>query len=144
LAIAELAATTGVLLIEAKGYPDELYGGGCKARSDESRRLISRALEDTQKWLGLREDASLWMGQLYQSANRIAYLHFLRRLGVEAWLLHVCFTDDATHRPVPEDQWRLAFRAAEDQLGLTHSEHVAAVFLPAKARAALLENGASP
>jgi len=139
LAVVELATKSGVLLVEGKGYPDELYGGGCKATSDESRRLISKALEDTQQWLGLRQDARAWLGPLYQSANRLAYLYFLRRLGVEAWLLHVCFTDDMTHVPVPEKEWSIALRTAESRLGLIDTEYAAAVFLPAKHRAVLLQ-----
>ncbi len=140
LAIVHAGHAQGVLLVEGKGYPAELYGGGCKATSIQSRRVIERALEQTQRWLGLPIDASRWMGSLYQSANRLAHLHFLRRQGVDAWLLHVCFLNDETHVPVDEDAWRLALEEAHKQLGVVHTSYAGTAFLPACTRAVLLES----
>ena len=40
---------TGVLLVEAKSYPQEMYSNGCCA-SEASRGQIVRALQKTQRW----------------------------------------------------------------------------------------------
>jgi hypothetical protein len=130
----------GVLLVEGKSYPKELYGSGCTARSEESKRLIRAALESTQRWLGLSVDAELWLGPLYQSANRLAHLYFLREVaGVDAWLVHLCFTDDGEHVSTSEEEWRRGLERADRELGLTEgSPYAGAAFLPARPRAELV------
>lgn len=45
----------GVMLVEAKSHPPEVYGGGCKA-SPRSRKKIEAALSETKRWLGVPED----------------------------------------------------------------------------------------
>ena len=63
---------TGVLLVEAKSYPQEMYSNGCCA-SEVSRTQIVKALQQTQRWLAV--DNVDWTGPLYQSANRLAHLY---------------------------------------------------------------------
>jgi hypothetical protein len=129
-------------LIEAKSYPADLYGDGCAARATRSRQLIEAALEQTQRWLGLAPEAKRWTGRLYQTANRLAHLYFLREVaGVEAWLAHLCFVDDQSHIQAGETQWRHALAAAGRELGLvTHSPYSASVLFPAQPRGALLSS----
>ena len=131
----------GILLLEGKSYPKELYGSGCAAKAAESKRLIRSALEQTQAWLGLPVAADRWLGSLYQSANRLAHLYFLREVaGVHAWLLHACFTNDIDHVPTGEAEWRQGLEQAERELGLTEaSPYAGALFLPARPRSELLE-----
>ena len=69
---------SGALLVEAKSYPGELKGSGCKA-GPASRDHIGRACEVTKAWLGANASAD-WLGPLYQSANRLANLYFLRQI----------------------------------------------------------------
>jgi hypothetical protein len=130
----------GVLLVEGKSYPKELYGKGCAAKAKRSKRLIGLALEETQAWLGLPVDAGRWMGSLYQSTNRLAHLYFLReRARVAAWLLHTCFIADVAHVAVSEEEWRDGLAQADRELGLAEaSTYAAAVFLPARLRSDLL------
>jgi hypothetical protein len=107
---------TGVLLVEAKSYPQEMYSNGCCA-SEVSRGQIVRALQKTQRWLGV-EHAD-WTGPLYQSANRLAHLYFLRELaGVPAWFVNLCFVGDP-HRPTPPAVWQDALQSAKASLGLS-------------------------
>lgn len=132
--------TTGVLLVEAKSYPKELRDKkGCGATSEQSREQIREALLRTQKWLSVDVPVDVWMGPLYQTANRFAFLRWLyERLGGRAWLVHLLFTDDPTHVAASEDEWRRELRKAEVELGLTQPvPNYAHVFLPGQPREAL-------
>ena len=109
----------GVLLVEGKSYPEEFYGSGCQAApGSPSRALIEASLAWTQQQLGVQDrTAADWCGRLYQSANRLAHLYWLRSRGVRAWLVHLLFTDDP-HRPTSAQQWAEAVRATNAELGL--------------------------
>lgn len=119
----------GVLLVEGKSYPGELYASGCQAvPGSPSRRLIERSLAETQRWLGLVEEGERWCGPLYQNANRLAHLCWLREVvGVDAWLVHLLFVGDP-RTPTTHEEWTAALAAADDELGLAGpvpgAEHV--------------------
>jgi hypothetical protein len=85
--------------------------------------------------------ADHWLGRLYQSANRLAYLYFLRGLaGVQASLLHACFVNDTEHVPIGEAAWRRALEKAERELGLAEvSPYAGAAFPPTRRRKELLQ-----
>lgn len=128
----------GVMLAEGKSYPGEMRSDGCKATPD-SRSKIEAALERTRGWLGAG-DSQAWMGDYYQFANRLAHLFFFRELvGVPAWLVSLCFTDDP-HCPTSIDEWRMGLAGAREALGLAgrHIPFYADVFLPARAREELV------
>lgn len=97
-----------LVMVEAKSYPREVYGSGCAA-GDASRKDIKRALDATAAWLGIDRPDS-WLGSLYQSANRIAHVFFLREtLGCEAVMVNVCFTEDVSiKRPTTKEEWAAA------------------------------------
>jgi hypothetical protein len=106
---------TGVLLVEAKSYPQEMYSSGCCA-SEISRGQIVRALQQTQQWLGVEQ--ADWTGPLYQSANRLAHLYFLRELaGVPTWFVNLCFAGDP-HRPTPPAIWQESLKSVKVALNL--------------------------
>jgi hypothetical protein len=129
----------GVLLVEGKSYPDELFGRGCQA-TEPSRSQIAAALRRTQRWVGLDEDAERWMGRLYQTANRLAHLYWLSEVvGVQAWLVHLLFVGDP-HRGTTREQWVAAMEAANAELGLAGLAvpYVGHVLLEARERAELL------
>jgi hypothetical protein len=73
---------TGVLLVQAKSYPLEMYSNGCSA-SEVSRTQILEALQQTRCWLPV--SPADWTG-LYQSAIRLAHLYFMRDLAGETRL----------------------------------------------------------
>jgi hypothetical protein len=118
----------GAILVEAKGHPKEVYGGGTQA-SATSRIKIADAIRETQRSLEREEDAEAWMdalrplerghSALYQSANRYAHLYWLRKMGIEAWLVHVLFVDDRTHMATSRAEWEEALPMIERDLGLT-------------------------
>jgi hypothetical protein len=129
LAVAILpAGRPGVVLVEAKSHPAEVYGGGTQA-SAGSRARIADALTATRLWLGLSEDPTGWLDALrpdepghssvYQAANRLAHLYWLReRMSVEAWLVNLLFVDDPTHRSTSLAAWEASLPAIEEDLGL--------------------------
>jgi hypothetical protein len=51
-----------------------------------NRSTIERRLAETREWMQVPEH--------YQSANRLAFLHFLRGHEVAASLVNLCFVDD--------------------------------------------------
>lgn len=119
LAVVELnqrAHHKGVILVEAKSHPSEIYGSGCQA-SPRSRRKIEAALDQTKRWLGVPEDAD-WTGPLYQSANRLAHLYFFREVvNTPAWLVNVYFVGDS-YSPTSRADWRPALAQVKAELGL--------------------------
>ena len=127
----------GVLLVEGKSYPPELYGSGCQAKpGSHSRELIEKSLGWTQKTLGVTDKSpGDWCGPLYQSANRFAHHQWLRSRGVRAWLVHALFIDDPIE-PTSYAQWTEAMRAADEQLGTAGKQvdGVGHVLLPARPR----------
>jgi len=135
LAVAELGKDTGrsgVLLVEAKSYPDEIYGPGCGARSRRSLRMIDAALDETKRWLGVAEGVD-WMGSLYQSANRLAHLYFFLQAGIPTWLVNIYFLGDP-RSPTTRQEWEAALAQVKAELGLAAPfiPHAAGVFLEAK------------
>jgi hypothetical protein len=127
LAVVELGedpGRCGAMLVEAKSYPAEIYGPGCQAESDDSRTMIQKALTETKRWLGVREDVD-WTGPLYQSANRLAHLYFFLQGGVPAWLVNVHFVNDPAS-PTTREDWKRTLAQVKAELGLaapfiTHS-----------------------
>lgn len=97
----------GVLLVEAKSYRAELFGGGSKANKPESLMKIQKALDDTARWLrmGYTVAKAFHRDSLYQYANRLAHLYFFNEIvKVPAWLVNVYFLDDP-YRPTSLEQW---------------------------------------
>jgi len=124
----------GVILVEAKSHPAEVYGGGCKA-SPRSRKKIEAALGATKRWLGISQEAD-WTGPLYQSANRLAHLYFFREVArVPAWLVNVHFLQDP-HSPISQEEWQPAIAQVKAELGLAGMTipHGAELFLQARER----------
>jgi hypothetical protein len=127
-------APKGVVLVEAKSYPAEIYGDGCGA-TPGSRNKIERALGKTKDWLGVPKDID-WTGPLYQSANRFAHLYFFREeVGIPAWLVNMYFLDDPTlddpSLRTTREGWRVALNQVKAELGLTGVAipHAAELFL---------------
>lgn len=108
----------GCVIAEAKSHISEVYGNGCAA-SGRSLSLIKSSIARTKECLGVRTDAD-WLGRLYQSANRLAYLHFLREIaGIDAFLVNVYFTGDP-HSATTRKDWDDGIRLFNDQLGLAN------------------------
>lgn len=119
------------LLVEAKSHIPEMRSQGCHA-SEPSLAKIQRALHDAKRWAKADPMAD-WTGPLYQAANRIAHLYFLRqRLGRPCFLIHLYFVNDP-YRPTSQAAWNQRLDTAHQELGLSASvSGLVEVFLPGK------------
>ena len=127
----------GILLVEAKSYPGEIYGVGCKA-SPASRKKIEDALDRTKKWCGVPADTD-WTGPLYQSANRLAHLYFFRKIAVvPTWLANINFLNDQ-HSPTDCDAWQKQLKKVKSKLGISGKgiPYTTDIFLKARNRSEL-------
>jgi hypothetical protein len=136
----------GVILLEAKAHCRELYAGGTRAGA-ESRKRIAAAVAAAQKWVGSTAPVTHWLdsmpgrptSSLYQSANRIATLYWLReKAGVPAWLVNLYIVDDS-YRATSKELWTDEIKAANEQLGLApRLPSIASVFVPGRGRSELV------
>jgi GTP pyrophosphokinase len=111
----------GVLLVEAKAHPDEIEAGtGSAAPAPESTATIMSALAWLAADLGVLDaDLEGWMrGPGYQHVNRVAYARWLNEQGVDAWLVHVLFANDRTHRPSAPAELEAAMGRVAEELRL--------------------------
>jgi hypothetical protein len=135
LGILELGSESGVVLVEAKSHISELQSE-CQAEDPESMKKIQRALGETKRWLGIEESLD-WTRPFYQAANRYAFLYFLRKRQIPAWLINVYFLNDPhlkNSRP-PRDpkDWQAAIEDSGRTLGLVDRDvpYTVNVFLEA-------------
>jgi hypothetical protein len=145
LATAKLdSGSDGVVLVEGKSYPGEIYGPGSQAgesgseRGKTSRERIRAAIAATQEALGAEDvGPDDWIGRgqgapgsLYQMANRLAHLHWLRSRGRQAWLGFICFVEDPTFNATTREEWETELPKTWQRLGLSGAaDGVAEVFL---------------
>lgn len=148
LAVAKLdSGKDGIVLVEGKSYPGEIYGPGSKAgesgsvQAKANRERIRSAIAVTQEALGVEDvGPDDWMqpidgapGSLYQMANRLAHLHWLRSRGRDAWLAFVCFVEDPTFNinATTREEWETELPKTWQRLGLSGlPKGVAHILLP--------------
>jgi hypothetical protein len=123
-----------IVLVEAKSYPREVRGGGCKA-SDKNgaRKMIEKSLKETADFIGV-DINPLWTGALYQYANRLAHAVFLKKHNVDAVMVNVCFAnEDHPARRTSVETWTAAFDSLKQEVGFhgSHPSWLAEVILPA-------------
>lgn len=110
-------AQSGVLLLEAKGYPEEALST-CGAKAVTSLSKIRQAIARTQAYMGV--EPRDWLTPYYQLANRLAYLYFFNEvLRVPTWLVLANFVNDRTHKPTSLSTWRAYQPQMFRALGLT-------------------------
>ena len=84
--------------------------------------MIKHSLSETKAALGVHRFFP-WYGTYYQYANRLAFLHFLRKINVSAHLVFLYFYGDpfpdGTPCPDSPDRWRELIRACHLTLGLS-------------------------
>jgi hypothetical protein len=141
LAIAETPSRERVfVLVEAKSYPNEVVGSGCQAvAGTPSRTLIEKSLDATAQWLGVQRTDE-WLGALYQSANRLAHIYFLReRHRRDARMLNLCFEADP-RSPTDRPTWIAAHARFKKALGVDRASlpWLTELYLPAGERSELL------
>jgi hypothetical protein len=138
-ALAVLQTGGAVLLTEAKSYPAEMRGRGCRA-CHLSSKTIRASIQDAQKWFGVPSDTG-WLGPLYQYANRLAHVYFLRKIGdLPAFLANLYFLDDSSLlTPTSRSSWDSRLPDFKKQLGFASTiPYSVDVFLPALPRSDLV------
>jgi hypothetical protein len=132
----------GVVLVEAKSHVSEIYGAGCQA-AGRSRDQIDRSLSLTKVWAKVSGDAD-WTGPLYQSANRLAHLYFIReQIKHPAWLVNLYFLNDPID-PTSHDTWNAELQKVKSSLGLTSGvPYTIDLLLPALSSAEHQPDGSS-
>ena len=131
----------GIVLVEAKSYPEEMRGQGCNAeRKSERRKLIERSTKVAKDWFDADVSVDQWLGPYYQFANRLSHIYFLREIAdIDAWLVNLCFVNDETMYPTSKEDWKASLKRAKNELGLKDEvRYVADVFLDARDRTELL------
>ena len=120
-----------VFIVEAKSNIPELISS-CKAKAPKSRKRIQRRFKETRDFLKCRTSID-WTTGLYQYANRVAHLYYLRHLNkVNAYLIFVYFLDDTTLTPTSLKEWEAALLLQKKLLGLNKhkfSKYIAEVFI---------------
>ena len=108
----------GVVLVEAKAHVPEALSTPCAAGPASGQR-IAISLNRVKAALGA-DDRSDWSRVLYQHANRLAHLWFLREHGVDARLLHINFVGDS-HPQAPQhpESWTAVRAVSDHALGLS-------------------------
>jgi hypothetical protein len=84
-------------------------------------------VEWAQVQLGLAPNPKRWLepldpkrpsSSLYQTANRLTYVLWLRSQGVETWFCHLLFLRDHLHQPTTRETWEMALDQANLELGI--------------------------
>lgn len=126
----------GVVLVEGKSYPQEMYSGSSRAGKMGSaaaianRKRIRDSIALTQTELGIPSDPERWISpraagtstSVYQTGNRLAHTMWLRRNGVNAVFCHALFVEDPTYRSATRAEWEAELPKAESQLGIASLE----------------------
>lgn len=135
LGVIETGSRPGCVLVEAKSHISELVSQ-CQATNPGSVKKIQKALDEAKGCLGVTRSVD-WTEEFYQSANRLAFLHFLRSRGIEAWLVNVYFLRDPHFKDPPPPQspadWEPAIDNMKQALGLSGRDvpYTGKVFLEA-------------
>jgi hypothetical protein len=105
LAKVDIAGNSGAIVVEAKAHLTEVYDKKGVGASPASRKIIEASLRRTCEWLKVPYGPT-WTGSLYQSANRLAHLYFLREIAkADAWPVNIYFLDDRGYKPTSRDEW---------------------------------------
>lgn len=76
--------------VEAKAHKDESHQK-CTATSNDSRKMINKAFDETIKWLEAKPKEKWIDTNCYQLANRLAFLYFCHSNKIKARLLYIGF-----------------------------------------------------
>jgi hypothetical protein len=111
-------AQNGVLLVEAKAHTAETQST-CEATNGTSCDQIQLALAQVRGYMGVPQDTADWRKDVYQLANRVAFLYFLNVVAnVPTWLVLVNFISDPTHKATSLDEWRQHYSKVFRRMGI--------------------------
>lgn len=108
-----------VFIVEAKGHIEEIISPESGAKNPESIKKIRNALQETKDFLNVKSEYD-WSKTLYQYANRLAHLYYLKECcEVNAHLIFIYFTEDKSWEDYgTEYGWKCAEIVVHKILGL--------------------------
>lgn len=108
-----------VFIVEAKGHIEEIVSPGTGATDPNSLKQIQAALQETKKFLRIKSEYD-WSKTLYQYANRLAHLYYLRECcKIDAFLIFLYFTNDTSWNDYgTEYGWKCAELVVHKILGI--------------------------
>jgi hypothetical protein len=115
------------------------------SRTTHARSRIVNALATAAENIGV-QDSAHWTRPLYQYANRLAHVDFLRRNGVDARIVNVCFAGDPNlRRRTSIEQWRKSCADLKKEIGFEAKapRWLADVVLPARDRSELVDQASA-
>lgn len=116
--------TDGVVLVEAKAHIREFFSSATTA-SSKSRQKIDQAFASARADLAVTGSVN-WADVFYQYANRLTFLWWLHKNGINAHLVFVSFLNDTElDGPQAPETWHAAFAAANYTLGLPSKHKLA-------------------
>jgi hypothetical protein len=130
------------LLVEAKAHAEELgENEPCRAVSPASLGKIRSALLATKNALGLEGvPIECWLEHYYQTCNRYAALHFLRKVcepAIPTRLLFIYFYGETRSEwtcPASPEEWQAHLTRMDEITGICHSNlhsaYVHRLFVP--------------
>jgi len=123
-----------VILVEAKSHINEVDSPRTAA-SDSSLKLIHASLNETKQALNI-ESKTDWSTCFYQYTNRLAFLYFLRKNDILAYLINIYFINDVIQDgPKSEEEWLGAIKLLKKHLGVKRhklSPYMADIFINVK------------
>lgn len=79
--------------VEAKAHESEVYNS-CGAKSDSAIKKIKKAFDETVAFVKATKSSEHWLSKdfkSYQLANRLAFINFCRKNGINAKLVYISF-----------------------------------------------------
>jgi len=86
------------IIVEAKAYLKEIKS----ETKSSSKQNLQTIFQDTQKDLNIENKN--WFGEYYQLANRLTFVHFLNKKGINASLLYVYFLNGYEKRQLKDNK----------------------------------------
>lgn len=122
------------LLVEAKGHLGEVQKKRTPPKGKPAKQKITQAFQATLKALGHSEDdaaalSEVWIGNYYQTGNRLATLHFLLSKKIPARLVFLYFCGDKHPKgtavcPREPAGWNATRADIKKTLGLTGKSEI--------------------
>lgn len=115
----------GIVFFEAKSQPEELKSLPFRRTADWDHAALLQILDSTRKELGAAQAWDLWPRHA-DPAARLAFLHQLQTVGIDAWWLNVYFVDPDRRLdkvPASAETWWTHIYNAREELDILTREH---------------------
>ncbi len=120
LATIKNESSYGILLVEAKAHVSETKSS-LKSESQTNRILIDKSLSEARLFFNSNEKFD-WTKDVYQIANRLAFLYFLNEQAkIPTWLIFINFTEDISNISEKRIQFVRHYQSQFEKLGIPYN-----------------------